>query len=103
MGMGTGWIPITDNMPETIEKLGCPTDNIPDNRFLKHLILSYLLKIKQINERTNIYLKFYFKIMFLYHNDVVFIIKSKSIIFIKSLKSLYNLTYVSYILIDTLL
>ncbi len=46
MGMGTGGIPITDNIPETIEKLGCPTDNIPDNRFLKHLILSYLLKIK---------------------------------------------------------
>ncbi len=28
MGMGTGGIPITDNIPETNEKLGCPTDNI---------------------------------------------------------------------------
>jgi len=46
MGMGTGGIPTTDNIPETTEifgcptdnvpetneKLGCPTDNIPDNR-----------------------------------------------------------------------
>jgi len=31
MGMGTGGIPTTDNIPETTEKLGCPTDNIPDN------------------------------------------------------------------------
>ena len=60
MGMGTGGIPTTDNIPETTEifgyptdnipetteKLGYPTDNIPDNRFLKHLILLYLLKIK---------------------------------------------------------
>ena len=29
MGMGTGGIPTTDNIPETTEKLGCPTDNIP--------------------------------------------------------------------------
>jgi hypothetical protein len=60
MGMGTGGIPTTDNIPETTEKLGCPTgnipetteifgyptDNIPDNRFLKHLILSYSFEIK---------------------------------------------------------
>jgi len=26
MGMGTGEIPTTDNIPETTEKLGCPTD-----------------------------------------------------------------------------
>ncbi len=46
MGMGTGEIPTTDNIPETTEifgfptdnipetteKFGCPTDNIPDNR-----------------------------------------------------------------------
>jgi hypothetical protein len=48
MRMSTGGIPTTDNIPET-----------------KHLILSYSSEIKQINERTNIYLKFYFKIMFL--------------------------------------
>jgi hypothetical protein len=47
MGMSTGGILTTDNIPETTEKLGCPTDNIPDNRFfIKHLILSYSLKIK---------------------------------------------------------
>jgi hypothetical protein len=90
--MSTGGIPTTDNIPETTEKLGCPTDNIPDNRFfIKHLILSYSFEIKQINERTNIYLKFYFKVMFLSHNNVVFIIKSKSKILINSLKSAYNL------------
>jgi hypothetical protein len=37
MGMGTGGIPTTDNITETTEKLGCPTDNIPDNRFFKTL------------------------------------------------------------------
>jgi len=50
-GMGTGGIPLTenipetteifgyptDNIPETTEKLGYPTDNIPDNRFFKTL------------------------------------------------------------------
>jgi len=30
MGMGTGGIPTTDNILETTEKLGFPTDNIPD-------------------------------------------------------------------------
>ncbi len=30
MGMSTGGIPTTDNIPETTEKLGCPTDNIPE-------------------------------------------------------------------------
>jgi hypothetical protein len=29
--MGMGGIPITDNIPDTTEKLGYPTDNIPDN------------------------------------------------------------------------
>jgi hypothetical protein len=52
MGIGTGGIPTTDNIPEiteifgfptdnipeTTEKLGGPTDNIPDNRFFKTLI-----------------------------------------------------------------
>ena len=39
MGMGTGGIPTTDNIPETTEKFGCPTDNIPDNRFFKKIQL----------------------------------------------------------------
>ena len=30
MGMGTGGIPTTDNIPETTEKPGCPTDNTPE-------------------------------------------------------------------------
>ncbi len=30
MGMDTGGIPTTENIPETTEKHGCPTDNIPD-------------------------------------------------------------------------
>jgi len=46
MGMGTGGIPTTDNIPETTEKLVCPTD------FLKHLFFSYPLKIK-INTGKN--------------------------------------------------
>jgi hypothetical protein len=111
MGMSTGRIPTTDNIPETTEKLGFPADNIPEKTeklgcstdFLKHLILSYSFEIKQINERTNIYLKFYFKIIFLSHNNVVFVIKSKSKILKNSLKSAYNLAYLSYILIDTIL
>ncbi len=51
MGMGTGGIPTTDNIPQTTEKLGYPsdnmpgtteifgypTDNIPDSRFFKTL------------------------------------------------------------------
>jgi hypothetical protein len=45
----------------------------------------------------------YYEIMFLSHNNVVFIIKSKSKIFTNCLKSAYNLAYISYILIDTLL
>ena len=71
----------------------------PTTDFLKHLILSYSFEIKQINERTNIYLKFYFKIMFLSHNNAVFVIKSKSKILINCLKS----AYLSYNLIDTFL
>jgi hypothetical protein len=71
MGMDTGGIPTTDNKPETTEKLGCPIGNIPTTDFLKHLILSYSFEIKQINERTNIYLKFYFEIMFLSHKNLV--------------------------------
>jgi hypothetical protein len=34
-----GEIPTTDNIPETTEKLGFPTDNIPGNRFYKTLNL----------------------------------------------------------------
>jgi len=56
MGMGTGGIPTTDNIPGTTEKLGWPTDNIPDNRFFKlycrvgrvvstHALSSYVLRI----------------------------------------------------------
>jgi hypothetical protein len=30
MGMGTGGIPTTDNIPETTEIVGFPTDNIPE-------------------------------------------------------------------------
>jgi hypothetical protein len=37
-------IPTTGNIPETTEKLGCPTDNIPDNRFFK--ILNFIIFIK---------------------------------------------------------
>jgi hypothetical protein len=51
MGMSTGGIPTTDNIPETTEifgfptdnvpetteKLECPNDNLPDNRFFKTL------------------------------------------------------------------
>jgi hypothetical protein len=44
--MGMGGIPTTDNIPEATEKLGCPTI-FPTSDFLKHLILSYSLKIKQ--------------------------------------------------------
>jgi hypothetical protein len=66
----------------------------PTTDFLKHLIIQYSFEIKQINER---------KIMFLSHNNVFFIIKSKSKLLINSLKSAYNLAYLSYILIDTFL
>jgi hypothetical protein len=90
MGMGTGGMPTTDNIPETTEKLGFPTDNIPDSRFFK--TLNFIILIRN-DERTNIYLKFYFKIMFLSHNNVVFIIKSKSKILINSIKSRYNLAH----------
>jgi len=76
---------------ETTEKLGCPTDNIPDNRFFTSTF-NFIIFICN-DERTNIYLKFYFEIMFLSHNNVVFIIKSKSKILINSLKSAYNLAH----------
>jgi hypothetical protein len=69
-GTGTGGIPTTDNIPETTEIFGFPTENIPDN---------------------------------ISHNNVIFVIKSKSKILKNSLKSAYNLAYLSYILIDTLL
>jgi len=54
MGMGTDGIPTTDNIREATEKLGCPTDNIPvTTDFLKNLILSYSLKIKQNTYNNN--------------------------------------------------
>jgi len=28
--MGTGGIPTADNIPETTKKLGCPTENVPE-------------------------------------------------------------------------
>jgi hypothetical protein len=65
MSMGTGGIPTTGNIPETTEKLRCPTDNIPDNRILKNLILSYSFEIKQI-KRTHEYI---FKVFF--QNNVI--------------------------------
>ncbi len=49
--MGTGGIHTTENIPETTEILRCPTENISDNHFLKHLILLYSLKIK-LNTRV---------------------------------------------------
>ena len=87
MGTGTVGIPTTDNIPETTEKLGWQLTIYPTTDFLKSLILLYSFEIKQINERMNIYLKFYFKIMFLSHNNVFFLAKSKSKIFRNSLKS----------------
>jgi hypothetical protein len=82
MGMGMGTDGIYPQL--TIQKnSGVQPIIYPTTDFLQHLILSYLFEIKQINERTNIYLKFYFKIMFLSHNNVVFIKN----IFINSLKS----------------
>jgi hypothetical protein len=89
--------------PKQLKNSGAQPTIYPTTDFLKHLILSYSFEIKQINERTNIYLKFYFKIIFLSHNNAVFVIKSKSKILINSLKSAYNLAYLSYILIDTFL
>jgi hypothetical protein len=44
--MGTGGIPTTDNIPETTEKLGCLTDNIPDNRFFETLNSIIFIKNK---------------------------------------------------------
>jgi len=80
--------PVPIPIPEEIQLL------MYDTR--QHLILSYSFEIKQINERTNQNRK-----MFLSHNNVVFIIKSNSKIFINSLKSGYKLANISWILIDT--
>jgi hypothetical protein len=47
MGMGTGGIHTTDNIPETTEIFGFPTDKYTrQTDFLKHLILSYSFEIK---------------------------------------------------------
>jgi len=54
MGIGTGWIPTTDNISETTEKLGCPTDYIPET--------TDLLKIKLNTCRNNRnFISIYFK------------------------------------------
>jgi hypothetical protein len=45
MGMGTGGIPTTKNIPETTEIFGFPTDNIPDNRFFE--IINFIISIKK--------------------------------------------------------
>jgi len=87
MGMGTGWISTTDNILETTEIFGCPTDNVPEITEKGSMVITrkktsttHKNKImkKKTNERTNIYLKFYFKIMFLSHNNVVFEVKIKN-------------------------
>jgi hypothetical protein len=58
--MGSGGILTTDNIPEKTEKLGYPSDNIPETTdFLKHLILSYSLKIK-LNTCRN-FISIYFR------------------------------------------
>jgi len=31
VGMGTGWISTTDNIPKTTGKFGFPIENTPDN------------------------------------------------------------------------
>jgi len=46
MGMDTGGIPTTDNILRTTEKLGYPTENIPDNRFFKTLNFIIFIKNK---------------------------------------------------------
>jgi hypothetical protein len=72
MGTGTDGIPTTDNgYPRQPKYLGVQPTIYPTTDFLKRLILLYSFEIKQINERTNIHLKFYFKIMFLSHNNVL--------------------------------
>ena len=75
--------------PRQLKYSGTQPTIYPTTDFLIHLILSYSFEIKQINERTHIYLKFFFKIMFLSHDNAVFVIKSKSKILINSLKSAY--------------
>ena len=58
-GMGMDGVPTTDNIPETTEKLGCPTEttetteifgcptgNIPDDRFFKTLNFIIFIKNK---------------------------------------------------------
>ncbi len=61
MGMGTGEIPTTDNIPETTEIFGYPTDNIPDtteklgyptdNQFFK--TLNFIIFIWNKTKLTN--------------------------------------------------
>jgi hypothetical protein len=43
MGMGTGGIPTTDNILETTEIFGCPTDNIPGKLSVGHPNISVSL------------------------------------------------------------
>ncbi len=55
MGMGTGEIPTTDNIPETTEKLGCQTDYLTSyvgkniihgNKYMSSDVRLYNLKLK---------------------------------------------------------
>jgi hypothetical protein len=57
MGTGTGGISTT--IPETTKKHGCPTDNIPDNRFFKTLncIKIMFLSHNNVFNQNQIYLK----------------------------------------------
>jgi len=44
MGMGTGGIPTTDNIPATTEIFGFPTDNIPETTEIINMIKLSVLK-----------------------------------------------------------
>jgi len=46
--------------PRQLKNSGVQPTIYPTNDFLKHLILSYSFEIKQINERTNKYIKYYY-------------------------------------------
>ncbi len=54
MGMGTGGIPTTDNISETTEIFGFPTENIPDNRFF-NLIRVYCRLDNRIFRLSRVY------------------------------------------------
>ncbi len=63
MGIGTGGIPTTDNIPEATEIFGCPTDNIPDNRFFRtrnFIIFALKIKLNTCKNNRN-FISIYFK------------------------------------------